>query len=75
MTLLHKTIRRELPQTFDRRSWIVELESWGVQFRAKRTRRSYPIAWSAIWDKAMKIAVEQERKERIERRKLARKAV
>jgi len=69
MTLLQKKIRRELPQTFDRRSWIVELESWGLQFRAKRSRQAYPVTWASVWDLAMKIAAEAKRKEKAERRK------
>ena len=69
MTVLTKAIRRELPVTFDRRNWIVEIVPWGIQFRAKRTRRKFPITWEAIWHHAQEIAVEAARKERAERRK------
>ena len=64
MTLLTKRIKRELPGQFDRRSWLIELESWGLNLRAKRTRRSYPISWDSIFNKAMLIAAEADRKER-----------
>ena len=69
MTLLQRKIRRELPGTFDRRSWVIELESWGIMFRAKRTRRGFPITWASVFNKTMAIAAEQERKERAARRK------
>jgi hypothetical protein len=69
MTILNKPIRRELPQTFDRRRWLIELQPWGINFRAKRTRRTYPITWDAIWDKSQKIAVELARAEKKAARK------
>jgi hypothetical protein len=69
MTILTKPIKRELPLTFDRRSWIVELQPWGINFRAKRTRQTFPITWETIWAKAQHIAAELARKERAERRK------
>lgn len=68
MTVLRKRIRRELPVKLDRREWIIELESWGINFRAKRTRRSYPITWDSIFNKTMAIAAEQERREKRARR-------
>jgi hypothetical protein len=68
MTVLSKPLRRELPMTFDRRIWLVELQPWGVTFRAKRTRKVYPITWAAIWDKSQKIAAEQLRLERKQKR-------
>jgi hypothetical protein len=68
VTLLNKPIRRELPGTFDRRQWLIELQPWGINFRAKRTRRTYPITWAAIWDKSQKIAAEQLRLERKQKR-------
>ena len=72
MTLLHKRIRRELPGTFDRRSWVIELEHWGITFRAKRTRKNYPITWDSIFNRCMAIAAEQARKDRAEKRKKGR---
>jgi hypothetical protein len=69
MTLLTKPIRRELPQTFDRRNWLIELQPWGINFRAKRTRRTYPITWESIWCHSQKIAAELARAERRARRK------
>ena len=69
MTLLQKSITRELPEKFDRRNWIVELEPRLIRFRAKRTRQSYPVTWEAVWVLAMKIAAEAKRKEKAERRK------
>lgn len=69
MTLLSKVIRRELPQMFDRRAWLVELHPGFVRFRAKRTRRTYDVPWDSIWGKAMFIAAEQRRLERRARRK------
>jgi hypothetical protein len=74
MTLLTKPIKRELPQTFDRRSWIIELQPWGINFRAKRTRKSFPITWDSIFNRTMLIAAESERREKAERRKLRRAA-
>ena len=68
MTLLTKPIRRELPHTYDRRNWIVELHPWGISFRAKRTRRDFPITWDSIWNRAMQIAAEHARQERRQRR-------
>lgn len=68
MTLLTKTIKRELPGTFDRRYWIVELHGWGINFRAKRTRRSYPIKWDSIFNRCMAIAAEQARRDRLAKR-------
>ena len=69
MTLLQKKIRRELPGTFDRRSWVIELASWGITFRAKRTRKNYPITWDSIFNRCMAIAAEAARKERVEKLK------
>lgn len=69
MTLLEKKIRRELPVTLDRRQWVIELAPWGITFRAKRTRQSFPITWDAIFTKTMQIAAEAARKERAEKRK------
>lgn len=74
VTLLQKRIRRELPGTFDRRSWVIELEHWGISFRAKRTRKNYPITWDSIFNRTMAIAAEAERKERTAKRKEARRA-
>ena len=72
MTLLQKKIRRELPGTFDRRSWVIELQGWGISFRAKRSRRSFPITWDSIFVKTMLIAAELQRKEKAEKRKARR---
>jgi hypothetical protein len=69
MTVLTKPIKRELPGTFDRREWIVELHGWGINFRAKRTRRSFPIKWDSIFNRCMAIAAEADKRERAERRK------
>jgi hypothetical protein len=68
MTLLTKTIRRELPRQFDRRSWIVEVHPGFVRFRAKRCKRTYDISWDAIWNRTMLIEAERVRLERRERR-------
>lgn len=76
MTLLQKPIRRELPQTFDRRQWVISIEPWGLQFRAKRSRteaQTFPIEWEAVWSKAVQIAVERRRKEKKEQRRGGRK--
>lgn len=72
MTLLTKPIKRELPITLDRREWIIELQPFGINFRAKRTRKAFPITWDSIFTKTMLIAAERERKERAERRNLRR---
>ena len=72
MTVLQSKIKRELPVTLDRRYWIVELHPWGITFRAKRTRQSFPITWDAIFTKTMQIAAEAARKERAEKRKAKR---
>jgi len=70
--MLEKSIRRELPQTFDRRHWYVTIEPWGLSFRAKRSRKGdYPITWDSIFNKAMLIAAERARKEKKEKRKNA----
>ena len=69
MTLLTNPIKRELPGSFDRRSWIVELHPRFVRFRAKRTRRVFDITWDSIWNRAMLIEVERVRQERKEHRR------
>ena len=69
MTTLTKPIRRTLQQQFDRRFWCVTLETWGLSFRAKRTRKSFPISWAAIFNRAMLISAEAARQEKIARRK------
>ena len=75
MTVLTKPVKRELPGTFDRRSWIVELMPWGINFRAKRSRRAFPITWDSVFVRCMMIAAEQDRKAKAEARKLRRKGI
>ena len=47
----------------------MELHGWGINFRAKRTRRSYPIKWDSIFNRCMAIAAEADKRERAEKRK------
>lgn len=71
MTLLTKTIRRQLLQQFDRREWVIELTSWGINFRAKRTRKQFGITWDSIWTRAMIQEAERVMQEKKARRKKA----
>ena len=69
MTILTKPVKRELPLPLDRRQWLIELAPFGINFRAKRSRRCYPITWDSIFNRCMAITAERERRERIEKRK------
>lgn len=56
MTGLKRPVRRELPITFDRRQWTVEVHGWGLVFRAKRERRTFEISWESVLHRAHEIA-------------------
>lgn len=64
MILLKTPIRRELPMSFDRRQWSVELRPLGLEFRAKRERQTYFITWEGVLHRAMEIAAEAARREK-----------
>ena len=69
MTVLDKTIRRELGLTFDRRKWIAELHSWGIEFHAKREKKRFSVAWHQAIALAIRTHVDHERYERQQTRK------
>lgn len=70
MTLLKTPVRRELPITFDRRQWSVEMRPLGLEFRAKRERQTHFITWDAVLHRTMEIAAESARREKaLSRRK------
>ena len=64
MTLLKKPVRRQLPITFDRRQWTVELRPLGLEFRAKRERQTYFVTWESVLHRTMEIAAEAARRDR-----------
>jgi hypothetical protein len=55
MTVLRKALQRELPFPFDRRQWVVEMFSWGLEFRAKRTRKRFSITWESVLMRTMEL--------------------
>ena len=71
MTVLQKSIKRKLPRPIERGEWIVELNSVGITFRARRARTRFMISWDAAWHKAMEIAAEELRQERKTKRRAA----
>jgi len=64
MTVLSKPLRRELPGSYDRRQWSVTLHPWGIDFRAKRSRKSYSITWESVFHRTMELAAQHERCEK-----------
>lgn len=74
VTLLKTPVRRELPITFDRRQWSVEMRPLGLEFRAKRERQTHFIAWDTVLHRTMEIAAETARRDKaLGREKLRRK--
>jgi hypothetical protein len=70
MTVLKIPIRRELPISFDRRQWSVEVRPLGLEFRAKRERQTYFITWESVLHRTMEIAADAARREKaLSRRK------
>lgn len=70
ITLLTKTIRRQIPQEFDRRNWVVEVHPWGLRFRAKRCKQTFDCTWGQAWNKAQMNHVEAVRAEKKAARKV-----
>lgn len=69
MTKLKTPIRRELPISFDRRQWSVEMRPLGLEFRAKRERTTYFITWEGVLHRTMEIAAESARRDRLEKQR------
>ncbi|MGH9353745.1 MAG: hypothetical protein ACRD2G_16555 [Terriglobia bacterium] len=64
MTILRRSIKRELPQRVAHRQMVVELHSGFVPLREKHSPTVSDITWESIYRKAAEI---QARKQRVER--------
>lgn len=65
MTLLQKPIKRELPISFDRRNWTVEMHGAYLRLKPKRSRKEfYDVSWDSIIERAIRAAVELRRREK-----------
>lgn len=64
MTLLRKTIKRELPERIAHRQMVVELHPGFVRLREKHSRTAWEITWESIYWKAAEIQARRQRAER-----------
>ena len=65
MTLLRKTIKRELPERIAHRQMVVELHPGFVRFREKHARTAWGISWESIYWKAAEIQARKQRTESV----------
>lgn len=64
MTILRKTIKRELLERIDHRQMVVELHPGFVRLREKHSRTAWDISWESIYWKAAEIQARRQKAER-----------